>query len=106
MVANSAPRKGRAVEGPIGVLDQRIWVCAIRGAFEGVQRSRRAGCPDFEDRPTVVLATAGCPVEVAIAGLDQPRSWNDGERAVEAVQRGQRTPGVILKSVPQPGMPV
>jgi len=58
-VDNSAPMKGRAIEGPIRVLDQRVCVNA------NVQRSQRGGRRDFEDRPT------RCPVEVSIVRLDQ-----------------------------------
>jgi hypothetical protein len=51
MVGICAPTNGRPRKGSVGVLDQRRWQCSIR-PIEAVQLGQRAGCRDFEDRPT------------------------------------------------------
>src|ERR1022692_3634042 len=86
------------VEVPIGGLDEPNYgvfaVPAVWLGAEAVKCGQRATRGDFEDRPALVCPTGGCPVEVPIGGLDQPREGVFAVRAVclgaEAVKRRQR----------------
>ena len=90
---------GCPVEVPISGLDQpRVGVLAIRASAlgaEAVKRRQGATPCDSEDRAIAVgPSILGCPIEVPISGLDQPRHGVRAVRArtlsAEAVQRRQR----------------
>jgi hypothetical protein len=88
---SAGPSCGRPVQGSTGVLDQRVWVSAVR-VVEAVQRGQRATRTHLEDRAIRVgPATGSCSVEVPIGGLDQRRCGTGAVRAVEAVQRASST---------------
>jgi hypothetical protein len=54
------PTNGRPRKSSVGVLDQRRWQCSIR-PIEAVRRGQRAGCRDFEDRPTATSEVSAVP---------------------------------------------
>jgi hypothetical protein len=60
MVGICAPTNGRPRKSSVGVLDQRRWQCSIR-PIEAVRRGQRAGCRDFEDRPTATSEVGAVP---------------------------------------------
>src|SRR5271169_5299593 len=74
------PRSRYSVQVPVCALDQRAaGPYAVRATALGtkvVQRRQRAAGGDFEDRAMAVgPALRSRPVEVSVAGLDQPVNW-------------------------------